>query len=312
MTRRSRSISVPMRVLPALLVLVLAASAGASAAEPTLSQGNAHLQAKEYAKAADALREVTRREPGNAPAWMSLGAAFAGLGDHTAAAGAYESAAKTGGNVATARYNQACSLALAGSHGAALDALRAAVEAGFIFVQQIDSDTDLDPIRGEARFASILDAARRKARPCEFDERFRQLDYWVGAWDVFLLQGQKAGTNRIEKDLLGCLILESWTSSRGGSGKSMNFFDHKSGRWRQIWVDGTGGITRYEGEFRDGAMRFEGDRATLDGKVELSRMALTPQPDGSLRQLIEHSNDGGATWYVWFDGRYVRQPPDGS
>jgi hypothetical protein len=54
-------------------------------------------------------------------------------------------------------------------------------------------------------------------------------------------------------------------------------------------------------------MHFEGANVSRDGSSERFRMTFTPSPDGSVRQFIEQSRDGGETWYVWFDGRYVRQ-----
>ncbi len=35
------------------------------------------------------------------------------------------------------------------------------------------------------------------------------------------------------------------------------------------------------------------------------RMTFTPQDDGSVRQFLEESTDGGKTFAIWFDGRYV-------
>ena len=35
------------------------------------------------------------------------------------------------------------------------------------------------------------------------------------------------------------------------------------------------------------------------------RIVWTAQPDGSVRQIWSSSEDGGASWSVVFDGRYV-------
>ena len=43
----------------------------------------------------------------------------------------------------------------------------------------------------------------REAYPCESELGFLRLDFWVGAWDVYV-QERKVGTNRIEKILHGC------------------------------------------------------------------------------------------------------------
>ncbi len=143
--------------------------------------------------------------------------------------------------------------------------------------------------------------------PCEADTTYRQFDFWVGEWDVFNSEGQQAGTNRIEKLLGGCLLLENWTSARGSEGKSINYYDPIRKRWVQTWVDGQGGIIAVEGGLEDGAMRFEGEHLYPDGRREAYRMSFTPRADGSVRQFIEQSKDGGSTWYVWFDGTYVRK-----
>jgi len=143
--------------------------------------------------------------------------------------------------------------------------------------------------------------------PCAADAAYRQFDFWVGEWDVFTPEGERAGTNRIEKLLRGCLLLESWTGAQGGEGKSINYYDPVRKRWVQTWVDGQGGIIAAEGELEDGTMRFEGEHLYPDGRREAYRMTFTPRADGSVRQFIEQSTDGGATWSVWFDGTYVRK-----
>ena len=153
------------------------------------------------------------------------------------------------------------------------------------------------------------------AAPCETDSVYRLFDFWVGEWDVFTAQDQKAGTNRIEKLLGGCLLLEHWTGASGSEGRSINYYDPIRKLWVQKWVDAQGGIISVEGAFEAGAMRFEGEHFYPDGRREVFRMTFTPQQDGSVRQFIEQSRDGGDSWYVWFDGRYVRREqtePSGS
>lgn len=144
-------------------------------------------------------------------------------------------------------------------------------------------------------------------KPCTDPER-RAFDFWLGEWDVFNPQGQKAGANRIESILNGCALLENWTGSRGGAGKSLNFFNAATRRWEQLWVADAGGVHKYTGEFKDGAMRFEhGEHIQPGGARVRGRMTLTPLEDGRVRQLIEQSKDEGKTWTVWFDGTYVRR-----
>ncbi|MBO6575289.1 MAG: hypothetical protein JJ896_07740 [Rhodothermales bacterium] len=153
----------------------------------------------------------------------------------------------------------------------------------------------------------VADAdADRQARPCHYDERFRAFDFWIGEWEVTVPGGAVAGVNRIDLVETECVLQENWTSANGGTGRSFNYLDAATGRWHQLWVDGRGGHTRYEGEFRDGAMRFEGTNVYGNGTTTMMRMSFTPMDDGRVRQFIEESRDEGQTWSVWFDGYYAR------
>lgn len=146
-------------------------------------------------------------------------------------------------------------------------------------------------------------------RPCEDDPVRGQLDFWVGEWRVVGSEDQLLGHNRISKRHGGCVIEEAWTSGRGGgSGESLNFVDPSDGRWRQVWVGSTGTVIRYEGELRDGAMRFQGSAVTADGTEALSRMVLEPLEGGRVRQRIERSDDDGETWETTFLGTYLPEP----
>lgn len=142
--------------------------------------------------------------------------------------------------------------------------------------------------------------------PCRDDPRSHQFDFWIGEWNVSA-NGKTAGTNVITRRHQGCLIFESYTTPRGYSGQSFNFYDPAIDKWRQIWVDSGGTVIWYQGNLVDGEMRFEGELYQRNGPKALSRMTFTPKEDGSVRQLIERSTDGGTTWTVGFDGHYVKK-----
>jgi len=58
---------------------------------------------------------------------------------------------------------------------------------------------------------------------------YRDFDFWIGHWDVYDPDGNFAGENLISVREGGCLLLEEWTGSQGGSGTSMNFYDPAAG-----------------------------------------------------------------------------------
>jgi hypothetical protein len=161
---------------------------------------------------------------------------------------------------------------------------------------------------------AVAAAAAGQAPPprgaCDSLPEAHQLDFWIGTWHVFLPDGTKAGENRIEPILAHCALLENWTSERGVQGKSLNFFDPSSRRWRQLWIDETGTVIDFgRGGLVGNAMRFHGSTTGKDGAVVQQRLTFHPVAVDTVRQVWEQSDDGN-TWRVVFDGRYVRHGSD--
>jgi hypothetical protein len=144
-----------------------------------------------------------------------------------------------------------------------------------------------------------------RAKPCTSIEK-HQFDFWIGDWDVTVANGKPAGTNFIKPILGGCVLHENWNGG-GSVGQSFNAYDAERKVWHQTWVDGQGGLLLMEGRFENGVMTMS-DRA-LPGKVDakaINEIAWTPLEGGAVRQLWRTSADGGKTWTVLFDGKYVR------
>lgn len=159
-------------------------------------------------------------------------------------------------------------------------------------------------------FACPVSAQPARAPACADRPVFGWLDFWVGDWRVFV-GDQQVGTNRVVKVLDGCAVTEEWTDARGSKGQSLFYVAPGSGQWRQVWVTDTalapGGVKEKQlvARFPDGALRFQGEIAA-GGVVVLDRTTLTLLDDGRVRQVIERSDDGGATWQTGFDAVYVR------
>lgn len=164
----------------------------------------------------------------------------------------------------------------------------------------------LAPLKADPRFAKLLARAAVRSHPCAHDARYRQFDFWLGKWTV-TANGRVAGRNHIVKTSGGCLLYESWQGAGGGVGHSMNHFDPADGRWHQLWVGTDGGYITARGGLEHGAMVLVGEHVLRTGESRPFRMTFTPLPDGSVRQYLEESRDGGKTWSVWFDGHYVRR-----
>ena len=138
---------------------------------------------------------------------------------------------------------------------------------------------------------------------------FRQFDFWIGTWDVNDSTGKRLGTNVITRILRGCVIREQWTNVRNRSGESLNGYDVATKSWHQTWMDDEGNVWKTDGGLLNGNMVLS--RTTLGaGKAEppvIHRWTWSRQDANHLRQLYQVSRDGGKTWRVDFDGRYVRR-----
>ena len=137
----------------------------------------------------------------------------------------------------------------------------------------------------------------------------RQFDFWLGQWEVTNPAGKLAGRSRIEAILGGCVLLENWDSPSGVSGKSFNLFNAGTGKWEQYWVDNSGSRLHLSGGRVAGDMVLQGAQDLPNAKTGMKqheRITWTPNPDGSVRQHWETSNDDGRTWVTSFDGLYRR------
>ncbi len=108
------------------------------------------------------------------------------------------------------------------------------------------------------------------------------------------------------------MVLENWTAvgDPPHNGKSMNFVDPETNKWIQVWVGSSGinnlNITRfYDGEYKDGAMRFVFDR-TVQGQKMIGRFIFYNEGPNQVRQFNEQSMDGGKTWTTSYDFTYKR------
>lgn len=285
-------------------VFLLAAIPVSAQATSTTPEADALFTAQKWNEAARAYEALTKTDPNNGRVWYRLGYSLHSMGKYQEAARAFQRSVEIGNNPLV-MYNLACSYARLGDKDKAFEWLNKSLNLGFV-APQLSSDPDLDGLHSDPRFKEVTNLAARLSQPCKFRPEHKQFDFWVGDWDVRTPQGQLAGTNTIQRLEDGCLILENWTGSQGGTGKSMNFYNAATGKWRQTWVSSTGGVTEYEGSYKDGAMRYEGETTRAGTKLMLRLTFFDLGPD-RVRQFAEQSSDGGKTWTVTYDFTYIRK-----
>src|SRR3954471_9042811 len=84
-----------------------------------------------------------------------------------------------------------------------------------------------------ASSAQTSNAAAAAAQPCRASETYRQLDFWVGEWEVHGPKGKTVGTSSVQLILGDCVVFENWTGAGGSTGKSFNLYDAQARKWKQ-------------------------------------------------------------------------------
>jgi tetratricopeptide (TPR) repeat protein len=266
-------------------------------------------KSEQWEKVVEAYKKLSVKDPSFSLAWMRLGMAYQKLGRLTEAIDALQRAAKTGAPPAQVQLRLAQTYARAGEQDKAFESLNKAVAAGITNVQSILMDSDLVVLRPDKRFEQIISDMQKNATPCRYSPEFRQFDFWLGEWNVEA-NGQLAGTSSIQLILDDCVIFENWTSrglSQGYSGKSFNIYNPALKKWEQLWVDNAGGVIKFQGEFKDGELRYAGKTPQADGTTVHERLTFSKLSEDRVRQRWEQSRDGGKSWQVVFDGTYQRR-----
>ena len=197
---------------------------------------------------------------------------------------------------------------LVADHDQAIAELESILANGFTGVGLIVNDPIMGTLEGDERYDAVVATMSRSAYPCEHDEVFTEFDFWVGDWVVHGSGGGLAGTNSITKEERGCVLLEHWENTVGGTGQSINYVDKMTGDWVQVWNAEGGSQINIRGGMTEDGMRLTGTLHTIGNETTIPFRALwTLLPDGRVRQFFEQSTDGGETWTTWFEGFYTRK-----
>jgi len=287
------------------------AEAEASLAE----QANAAWVAKDWERSAKLYEELSKEKDAPPRVWLRLGASLRALGKYDQALATFQKATEIGAGP-FAEYGKASTYNGMKQTEKAFTALEASVKQGFTDLALLSTDPNLQELHADPRFEKLVEQVKRNTRPCAYAKENRQLDFWLGEWDVSTTQGGvPAGTSKIELILEDCVVQENWQSLGSPyTGKSYNIYDAALKRWEQYWVDSTGGNIFFHGELaQDGVMDYWTDDIPQSGGPSLRRhLQFIPIGTDKVRQFSRGSTDGGKTWNVEYDFTYVRKAKSGS
>lgn len=296
------STSHQLRCLTTAIVIALLASGNAWSV--TAEEADSHYRAEEWSESVAAYEALVKENRNDARALYRLAVSLRHAGDLDKADKWLNKAEKAGVPLQYILVEQAHIKLLSGSTSAAIASLDAAEIAGLADPAVLTEDEGFEVLQSDVRFKALVERVKKNQSPCNYDKSFREFDFWIGEWRVVDANGVYQGTNNIQKQEGGCLLLEKWASASGSTGTSMNFYDASDGQWVQHWVSPSVLI-----DIRGG---IEGNSMVLTGNIHylqsdqdfVFRGTWTPQAEGVVRQHFEQSPDMGETWATWFDGYY--------
>lgn len=303
-----------MKYLSVILLILLEVAQAMSQPTKTpitLAKADSLVFAGDFKSAKEMYSKLLDQNTINPGAWSRYGLSNLNLKNYEEAARLFEKALSQK-PPAQVRVNTFAGLARAyaalKNNEKALHCLDSAAALGYINLKLVDTHDDFNGLRGEQRFKEIRQRIYNNLNPCMTNPKAREFDFWLGDWDVYVTGTKNyAGHNKIELSSGGCALLENWDSN-ASSGKSLNFIDPATGKWRQTWVGSyNNGIQDFtDGEYKDGAMRFVFEGAQ-NGQKFIGRFIFYNEKPGQVRQFNETSMDGGKTWVTSYDFTYIRK-----
>ena len=300
-----------MKKIVALLLFGCVASYG-QLKKGTLPYADSLLSAGDSKSARELYSKIVKDTTQNAGAWTRYGFSNLNLKNYDEALRYFEKAL-TLKPATPVRMNAYAGLARAYSMKnnkvKALASFDSAISFGYSNLKLVDTNDDFKNIRDDQKFKDIRARLYKRLFPCMANPKAHEFDFWIGEWDVYVTGTKNfAGNSKIEMISGGCAILENWDSN-SSSGKSLNFIDPLTNKWRQTWVGSYAfGIQDFtDGEYKDGAMRFIFEGTNPNGQRFIGRFIFYNEKPGQVRQFNETSTNGGKTWVTSYDFTYFRK-----
>lgn len=129
-------------------------------------------------------------------------------------------------------------------------------------------------------------------------EATRELDFWLGSWEVEAENGRSLGTSRVTTDLSGCLVEERFETPGGYRAVSFAHWDFWEGTWYRTYIDSEGERIELSGASEGSGLLLSGAEAGPghSGRELQLRVRLEPEGLDVVRQTWETSRDAGESW----------------
>lgn len=158
-------------------------------------------------------------------------------------------------------------------------------------------DTAGNTAQGSTAMVEVVGVHRQTAATSCTAAEHRQFDFWLGNWN-FSAPGAFPGTDVITADSQGCVLQEDFHDSSGYHSRSVSFYNPRTGKWYQTFVDTQGGRILLSGGLVGNQM--------IMNDTPTSRFLWTPVSSMQVVFSGETTSNGGATWSEVFSGTYSR------
>jgi tetratricopeptide (TPR) repeat protein len=268
--------------------------------------------ANDWSNAEKLYKQLLKDTSINSVEWQRLGFVYYNLGEPDDALINFKKAEATDPPAAMKPYlysRMAKAYSLKNDREKTLEYLNKAVNAGYFNLKELDTAKEFSSLQNDAKFREIRAKAYNTLYPCYSNPHAREFDFWAGEWNVYATGTKNlVGHSLVEVISGGCALLENWDSPNS-TGKSINFIDPNTNKWKQSWAGSyTNGIQEFvNGEYKDSAMQFEYETKDAQGNKIIGRFIFYNQGINQVRQFNETSADGGKTWTVSYDFTYIRK-----
>jgi hypothetical protein len=156
-----------------------------------------------------------------------------------------------------------------------------------------------------------FNAIAQQKSPCAAEPHTHDFDFWIGEWDVYQTGTDKlVGHSMVQSISGGCGLLENWADLKGGTGKSVNYYNLAEKQWQQDWIGSGGTVQRYlNGMYKDGAMQFIYEFTDKQGNKKTGNFKFYNVDKNTVRQYQDINNDDGKTVTISYDLTYIRKKP---
>lgn len=129
---------------------------------------------------------------------------------------------------------------------------------------------------------------------------FRELDFWLGSWDVSATEGPRLGSSQVVTRVNDCLIVEDFVTPKGMQSRSYVFYDFATATWHRSYIDENGEYVALSGGLEQGGnsprIVMTGTDVAPNGEEFDLKVTIAALGPDLVRQIWEVSDDGGATW----------------